>query len=98
MLWKSPACAVAKKYTYYYQFDEPGNQYSPGVYRTQYPNGLMLELATRVWTQGPLGGVRIIAEDYALPPERCFGHGYKTQDPKAMKEFAWVKLAAKNHL
>lgn len=82
-------------YTYYYQFLEPGNQYRPGVYRTQYPNGLLLGCAHRTWVQGPRGGVQIIDEGWGATP--IFGSGYKTQDPVAMKEFAWVKLTAKSY-
>lgn len=90
-------CAVARLYTYYYQFLEPGNQYSPGVYRTDYPNGSMTSTAHRVWAQGPRGGVRIIYEDWRIPVSRRFGGGYKTTDPGAMKQFAWIKLTAKDY-
>ena len=94
MLLKSPRCAVAdQRYTYYYQFLEPGNQYSPGVYQTQYPNGLLYACGHRVWRQGARGGVRIISEEWDLATR--FGHGYKTTDPEIMKEFAWIKLRAK---
>ena len=82
-----------QRYTYYYQFLEPGNQYSPGVYKTQYPDGLLYACAHRVWTQGPRGGVKIISEDWELAEKH--GGGYKTTDPKVMKEFAWIKLTAK---
>jgi len=84
-------------YTYYYQFDEPGNQYSPGVYRTNYPDGRMLATASRIWAQGPKGGVQIVGEFWSMPRAKRLGHGYKTKDPRAMKEFAWVKLTAKDH-
>ena len=97
MLWKFLACAVAKHYDYYYQFLPPGNQFSPGVYRTHYPNGLMYTLAHRIWTQGPRGGVRIIWEDCQIPLGKRFGGGYKTTDPVAMKEFTFVKLAAQDY-
>ena len=88
---------MAKKYNYYYQFLEPGNQFSPGVYRTDYPNGLMLGLSHRVWAQGPRGGVRIIHEDWRIPVSKRFGGGYKTTDPGAMKEFTFVKLSAQDY-
>lgn len=88
---------MAKHYTYYYQFLPPGNQFSPGVYRTHYPNGLMYTLAHRVWIQGPRGGVRILWEDWQIPLGKRFGGGYKTTNTVAMKEFTFVKMSAKDH-
>ena len=85
------------KYTYYYQFEQPGNQYSPGVYRTTYPHGQLRSLATRSWVQGPKGGVQIVGEWWLLPHAKRLGSGYKTQDPRAMKEFTFVKLQAKDY-
>ena len=88
---------MAKDYTYYYQFLEPGNQYKPGVYRTNYPNGLLYSLAHRVWCQGPRGGVKIPWEDWHIPLAQRHGGGYKTTNARAMKEFVAVKLMARDY-
>lgn len=80
--------------TFYFEFAEPGNQYSPGVYYTI--NRLAIapfDLATRVWRQGPKGGVKILKEDWTK--ERFFGHRYVTKNEEAMREFMWLKLKAR---
>ncbi len=84
-------------FVYYYQFLKPGNQYSPGVYTTQYPNGHLFTLAHRCWIQGPRGGVQIISEHPYIAKSKKIGTGYKTKDHNAMREFSWVKLSAKEY-
>ena len=44
----------------------------------------------RVWQQGPRGGVKLIKDRY------LGDYGYITQNEEKMKEFAWIKLSAKN--
>ena len=82
-------------YTYYYQFLDPND--SQGVYKTQYLSGRMRANASRTWKQGPKGGVQIIQEYWLMPSRERLGHGYKTTDPRAMKEFTFVKLQAKDY-
>ena len=43
-----------------------------------------------VWRQGPRGGVKIIQDNTGGGR-----YGYATNDSGAMKEFMWIKLAAK---
>ena len=45
--------------------------------------------ATRVWKQGPRGGVKIIKNDFWELQGK-----YVTKDEKMMQEFMWVKLQA----
>jgi len=47
-----------------------------------------------VWCQGSKGGVRLVFHNWALDSFRKYG--YITQDEKAMQEFMWVKLKAKD--
>ena len=47
----------------------------------------------RVWCQGPQGGVKIIKDRINYPGGM---YGYVTNNPLLMKDFAWVKLKAKN--
>ncbi len=80
--------------TYYFEFCEPGNQFSPGVY-TDVDNRMhyrMFDRATRVWRQGCHGGVKIVREDWCL--DKKYGQKYVTKDEEAMKHFMWVKLQA----
>ena len=46
----------------------------------------------RVWCQGPRGGVKIVKDRRTYPGGM---YGYITNNKKAMKEFAWVKLSAR---
>ena len=45
----------------------------------------------RIWCQGPRGGVKIIKDKTTWP----WLYGYVTHNEKAMKEFIWLKLKAK---
>jgi hypothetical protein len=68
--------------------NERGNVYSPST-------ALRLNLirySDKVWREGPKGGVKIVKDRVGL--NRNFK--YVTHDPKAMKEFAWIKLSAKS--
>ena len=47
----------------------------------------------RVWCQGPRGGVKIV-KDRINYYGGVYG-GYITNNQKAIKEFAWVKLSAR---
>ena len=47
----------------------------------------------RVWMQGPRGGIKII-KDRINWYGGMYG-GYVTNNQKAMKEFAWIKLSAR---
>ena len=47
----------------------------------------------RIWCQGPRGGVKIVKDRITYPGGM---YGYVTNNKTAMKEFAWVKLKAKN--
>jgi hypothetical protein len=47
----------------------------------------------RIWMQGPRGGVKIV-KDRINYYGGAYG-GYVTNNKKAMKEFAWVKLSAR---
>jgi len=83
--------------TFYYEFKEPGNQYSPGVYtNVGHRMGFrMYNLATRVWRQGSRGGVKIIKENlHFYDNVKSYGEMYVTKNEEAMKEFMWVKLQA----
>jgi len=47
----------------------------------------------RVWCQGPKGGVKIVKDRRTYPGGM---YGYITNNNKAMKEFAWIKLSARH--
>lgn len=47
----------------------------------------------RVWCQGPRGGVKIVKDRRTYPGGM---YGYITNNKKAMKEFAWIKLSARH--
>ena len=47
----------------------------------------------RVWCQGPRGGVKIVKDRITYP---AGVYGYITNNSKAMKEFAWIKLSARH--
>lgn len=49
-----------------------------------------------VWCQGLKGGVRIVYTDWVKNAFEFRKYGYITTDPEAMKEFAWVKLRARD--
>lgn len=53
----------------------------------------LMSKSTKVWCQGPQGGIRVVRHNWDFG-NRLQKIGYVTQDEKAMKEFAWVKLTA----
>jgi len=48
--------------------------------------------SSRIWCQGPRGGVKIVKDRINYPGGM---YGYITNNNKAMKEFAWIKLSAR---
>ena len=89
--------------TYYCEVSKTREDIKPGVYNLvadRVIDGLwfaklsrLTTVSDRVWKQGPKGGVRIIKEPFWGPT--YYGHKYLTTNPRAMKEFAWVKLRAR---
>ena len=95
---------MANQCTYYFEvsgtYTDYIDTYAAGVYSTRgytggYTGRAELQLAmssVRVWCQGPRGGVKIVKDRINY----CGGvYGYITNNKKAMKEFAWVKLRAR---
>jgi len=85
---------VDKTGTYYCVIDQEFVGIQPGVYRINLLQGQRLvrrygELSTKIWRQGPKGGVKIIKDRIGFSYT-----GYVTNKPEYMKEFMWVKLKA----
>ena len=53
----------------------------------------LLRESDMVYCQGPRGGVQIIKDRITYPGGM---YGYITNNNKAMKEFAWIKLSARH--
>jgi hypothetical protein len=90
----SQGCAVDKG-TYYCIVDHDFSNCPAGVYRVVSPTvgtafiRRYIELSTKVWFQGPKGGVKIKKD------RSGFSYmGYVTHDPEYIKEFMWAKLKA----
>ena len=90
---------------YYFELSRPMNDgidtYAAGVYSDAgymdawYSGQSRLAMnSDRVWCQGPRGGVKIV-KDRINYYGGVYG-GYVTNNQKAMKEFAWVKLSARH--
>lgn len=47
-----------------------------------------------VWCEGPKGGIRLVHYDWMKFPHEFRKLGYITNNERAMKEFAWIKLKA----
>jgi hypothetical protein len=68
-------------------------EFAPGIYSIPDRLGYVTKIrrcmsySTRVWIQGPRGGVRVRGEESGL-------FYYVTKDDVLMKEFMWVKLKA----
>lgn len=68
-------------------------EFAPGIYaiidRREYSTKISrcMSNSTKVWIQGPRGGVRL-KDEYNI-------FRYVTKNEKLMKEFMWVKLKAK---
>jgi hypothetical protein len=86
---------VANTSTYYCLIEQESRGIQPGVYRMTLDRGQRLvrgysELSNKIWRQGPRGGVKIIKDRIG------FGlYGYVTSNTEEMREFAWIKLQAK---
>ena len=89
--------------TYYFELSRPMNdgidRLAAGVYSAAGYMGAWIGRQSRlamnsdrVWCQGPRGGVKIVKDRRTYPGGM---YGYITNNNKAMKEFAWVKLRAK---
>ena len=87
--------------TYYFELDQDRTDYinswkagvysSPGYMGAYYGGQNRLSHnCDRVWMQGPRGGVKIVKDRIG----GMYGR-YITNNQKAMKEFAWVKLSAR---
>ena len=89
-----------REYTYYCEVGSRVREYPAGVYKVVASNGInatwfpqlnrLTTVSDKVWKQGPKGGVKIIKSRSCL-----FPMGYITTNEKYMREFAWVKLRAK---
>ena len=94
-LWKSAVCAVAERYHYYCV--TKGNEVrhltsnAPPRNTSWYHANYDI-----VWCQGPQGGVRLVHYNWSKFPDWLRKYGYITRDEKAMQEFAWAKLQAKD--
>ena len=94
---------MAGSYIYYCEITKSRQDVNAGVYKVvadSSPNGTwyprlnrLVTVSERVWKQGPRGGVKVIKEPFL--GSNYYGHKYQTTNPRAMKEFAWVKLQAK---
>ena len=74
-------------------FWEAGAYSSPGYMGAWYGGQSRLAMNShRVWCQGPKGGVKIVKDRITYPGGV---YGYVTHNEKAMKEFIWIKLKAK---
>lgn len=88
-------------YTYYCEVKSRIREYPEGVYKVVTGNRSMgpwfpvlnrlTTVSDRVWKQGPKGGVKLIKSPWRDP----WPMGYITTNEKYMREFAWVKLKAK---
>ena len=87
--------------TYYFEITKDCTDgidtWSTGVYSSEgYMGGYLIgwqsrvnRLSTRVWRQGPKGGVKVMKD-------KTRNHrGYVTSNEEMMKKFIWVKLKAK---
>ena len=94
---------MANQCMYYFELDRDRtdhiNSWKAGVYSSQgyvggYTGGQsrLSHNSDRVWMQGPRGGVKIIKDRISYPVGM---YGYITNNNKAMKDFAWIKLSAR---
>ena len=68
-----------------------GTYYATGYMNAWYGGQSRLSYnCDRIWCQGPKGGVKIVKDRTRLAL-----FGYVTKNEKAMKEFMWIKLKAK---
>ena len=98
------AKTTSNRCVYYFELHQDRTDYidswKAGVYSSQgYVGGYrgwqarLSHNSDRVWMQGPRGGVKII-KDRINWYGGMYGR-YITNNQKAMKEFAWVKLQAR---
>lgn len=88
-------------YTYYCEVGSRVREYPAGVYKVIADKGFngrwfpvlnrLITVSDRVWKQGPRGGVKLIKS----PWDDFWATGYITANEKYMREFAWIKLQAK---
>ena len=102
--WRFLGCVVANQCTYYFEvsktYTDYIDTYAAGVYSAVgymggyvgWQNRLAIN-CDRVWCQGPRGGVKIVKDRITYPGGM---YGYITNNKKAMKEFAWIKLSARH--
>ena len=94
---------MASRCMYYFEvsraYTDHIDTYAAGVYSAAgYVGGFMgwqsrlWANCSRVWMQGPRGGVKIVKDRITYPGGM---YGYITKNNKAIKEFAWVKLSAR---
>lgn len=94
---------MANRCMYYFELHRDRTDYidswKAGVYSAQgYVGGYtgwqnrLAHNSDRVWMQGPRGGVKIVKDRITYPGGM---YGYITNNNKAMKEFAWIKLSAR---
>ena len=100
-------CAVAKpnRCTYYFEiardYTDGIDTWKKGVYSAE---GYMdayygwqtrtKHVSTRIWRQGPKGGVKIVKDFNSVTGRELSGYRYVTKDEEMMKKFMWVKLSA----
>ena len=91
-------CAVVE-FTFYCKVTHKGDthNYDPGIYSFISKHGSqpgkfrLIGDSTKVWRQGPNGGVKIFKN------RTYYGcGGYVTNNSEEMKEFIWVKLQAQS--
>jgi hypothetical protein len=86
---------VSKDYTDYIDTYAAGVYSDAGYMGAWYGGQSRLAMnSSRVWCQGPRGGVKIVKD--RINYFGGFGNGYVTNNQKAMKEFAWIKLSARH--
>ena len=95
---------MANRCTYYFEVPNQVrnylDNYEPGVYSsTGYVGGYvgwqarLTQECDRIWMQGPRGGIMIVKDRISYPGGV---YGYVTNNAELMKQFAWVKLAARH--
>ncbi len=94
---------MANRCTYYFEvlktYHDGIDGFKAGVYSAQgYVGGYLgwqsrlAHNSHRIWMQGPRGGIKIVKDRLTYPGGV---YGYVTKNAKSMKEFAWIKLSAR---
>lgn len=89
-------------YTYYCEVKSRVREYPEGVYKVVASKNFndnwfstvnrLITVSDRVWKQGPQGGVKVVKHRWYSD---SYPVGYITTNEKYMREFAWIKLKAK---